>query len=674
MKIKTKLCLALALPAVGLLVLGGARIASDWREVNELHTVQNFADYGVRVSCLIHETQKERGATAGFLGSQGKKFGERLAEQRRLTDAQLAEYRAFLGACDVQAQGAEFAAAIERGSELLTSLEAIREAVDGLNVLAPQAIGYYTKVNAALLEANGKASAATSVGEITARIVSYNAFLKSKERAGIERAVLANTFAQDRFGPGMYEKFTSLVALQAAYLDEFKALATPDDLAFFAETLAAPCVEQVHGFRELAVSRSSEGGFGADAGVWFDTITKKINLLKQVDDELARRLKSHTAKLSASAAAALAWASVLVVSLIAAAAWIGVTSVRSTLRGLRLVTDRVNDIAEGEGDLTRRIEVTPDELGDLAGGFNAFMDKLEGTIRSISHAAHELSAESESLVATAGGMERDADTSRSQTNTIAAAAEEMSSTIRQIASSTDQLSGGIDHVSGSVGDISSAIDEVAARSSESADVANSVNRSVSLSSQRVRELGEAAADIDGVVNLIEEVAEQTNLLALNATIEAARAGEAGKGFAVVATEVKELAHQSAKATTGIRQRVSAMQSGAAETAEAIQDIESSIAQMTQLIAEIDASIHSQSEGVQAIANVMGDSASASAAISTSVHESAEASDEVARGALSIDQTVVETAGAAKRTNDSGRSVAAMAGTLTELTGQFRFRD
>ena len=126
--------------------------------------------------------------------------------------------------------------------------------------------------------------------EITQATVAYYSFLQGKERAGIERAVMSNTFARDNFGPGMLVKFITLVSEQNTYFTNFKAFAHGTNTQFFDQRLQDASVQQVANMRKIALDNKDNGQFGIDSELWFNTITKKINLLKSIEDKLSQDL------------------------------------------------------------------------------------------------------------------------------------------------------------------------------------------------------------------------------------------------------------------------------------------------------------------------------------------------------------------------------------------------
>jgi methyl-accepting chemotaxis protein len=257
--------------------------------------------------------------------------------------------------------------------------------------------------------------------------------------------------------------------------------------------------------------------------------------------------------------------------------------------------EMLRDIAEGEGDLTKRLQVgSKDEVGELAKWFNIFIEKLQSMIKQVSGGVQELNSSSSNLtlisteLATKSSQmnERSLNAASATTQTadnirsIASAVENASARVASVATSADHVSRNMEHIgtatknvssnlnsvaaaseqmSSAVNTIASAIEqmysslnEVAKNSGRCANVTNDASKKAEETSVMVNNLDHAAKEIGDVVELIKGIAAQTNLLALNAAIEAAGAGEAGKGFAVVANEVKELARQTAGATEDIR--------------------------------------------------------------------------------------------------------------------------
>ena len=250
-------------------------------------------------SNLVHETQKERGATAGFIGSKGKKFVAKLPKQRLLTNKKLKIAQDTLGELGRGNLNSEAKMYLKKALVQLDRINIIRDNVDKFSIGGAKAIGYYTNMHAIFINMIGAiAKDATTVHEARDLSAWYN-FIMSKERAGIERAVMSNSFARNKFLPGMQEKFTKLVTAQDGYLVSFQKSANNDMISFYNKTVSGKPVDEVNRMRKIAFETTSIGGFGIDYTYWFDTITAKINLLKKIDDHLSNTLnKSIESQLS----------------------------------------------------------------------------------------------------------------------------------------------------------------------------------------------------------------------------------------------------------------------------------------------------------------------------------------------------------------------------------------
>nr|WP_175652477.1 methyl-accepting chemotaxis protein [Pseudomonas sp. Marseille-P9899] len=238
---------------------------------------------------------------------------------------------------------------------------------------------------------------------------------------------------------------------------------------------------------------------------------------------------------------------------------------RSVTRPILAVSERLRDIASGEGDLTQRLNYTrEDELGQLSGWFNRFLDKLQPVIIQVKESLHEArgTADQSAAIAsqTSGGMQLQ----QREIEQVATAANEMSATAHDVAHNASQAA----HAARGADQATREGLELVAVTRESID---RLAADMDLAMDRVRALAGRSEEIGSVLDVIRAIAEQTNLLALNAAIEAARAGEAGRGFAVVADEVRNLAQRTQVSVEEIRHVIEALQLGTQDVVDAMHE-------------------------------------------------------------------------------------------------------
>jgi methyl-accepting chemotaxis protein len=247
----------------------------------------------VAVTNLVHETQKERGATAGFIGSKGKKFSSILVNQRKSTDEKIAILKSKINKLSKDILNKDAKKYFNKAISSLSNISSIRSQVSSFSIPLKNAISFYTNMNGEFINTIGlSTSSATNTNESRDLTAWYN-FIMSKERAGIERAVMSNTFARNKFLPGIKDKFIKLMTEQSAYLVSFENSATPKVFAFYKKTLKGSAIEEVNRMRKIAKDSNTVGGFGVDSGYWFSQITAKINLLKEIDDHLADEIVTN---------------------------------------------------------------------------------------------------------------------------------------------------------------------------------------------------------------------------------------------------------------------------------------------------------------------------------------------------------------------------------------------
>ncbi len=339
---------------------------------------------------------------------------------------------------------------------------------------------------------------------------------------------------------------------------------------------------------------------------------------------------------------------------------------------IKKLSDMIKDIASGEGDLTKRVEIsTDDEIGEMAYWFNIFMDKLQNIMKSICDNTNILNSSASNLSVISSQMASGAEETASQANAVAAASEELSVSTSNIAAGAEEISLMLNTVAASIEEMTTSISEVAVNTNKAEQVALKVNSRITETCEVINKLGTAAKEIDNIIELINDIADQTNLLALNATIEAARAGEAGKGFAVVANEVKELAKESAKSTDQIKNKVDYIQDSTFKVVESVMEVTKVISELTEISTSIAAAMEEQSSTTGEIANNMGSVNQSSVDISKNIQGVAKGTQEVSINIQGMNQSTRQTASIVDQTNKSVRELAELSSSLQEVVGQFK---
>ena len=650
-----KIALLLAAPIIGFLFVSLETIYTSAVSVTKMTELEQLSKLSTVYSELVHELQKERGATAGYIGSKGTKFVEKLPAQRKLTNSKVAARKSFLA--DNEFSQPEIITLNSTLLNKISQLESIRKQVDQQSIKAGKAIGYYTDLNKHLISISEIIAGLSLDAKITKATVAYYSFIQGKERAGIERAVMSNTFARDNFGPGMLVKFITLVSEQNTYFNNFNAFANTDNKAFYQQQLNNQAVNNVAEMRAVALEKRALGNFGVDSEFWFNTITKKINLLKNIEDKLATGLVSLAQTERDSVQNILIFNLIQSIVLTFVIIFITIKVVKDLKLRVSELKNVMSKVTE-HNDLTVKADLTGDsELGQISNSLNSTLDKFSGAISQITTSSTTLATAAEQTSITCDVNSQSLVKQQDEIGLIAAAVEQLSATVQEVAGNT-QLT------ADSAKDANEQAQNglvVVQKSYQSIDnLAGEINRL----SERITSLHESSKNITNVVDVIKSVAEQTNLLALNAAIEAARAGEQGRGFAVVADEVRTLAQRTQDSTSEIESFISSLQADASSAYDVIETSQNKAAEAVESSKNVETLLDNITNAVNTIFTMTEQ-------VAVAVEEQATVTQDVAQNVVSVEQKSMETTAGATQIATTAKEQAQLAETLQSVATQFK---
>jgi methyl-accepting chemotaxis protein len=571
---------------------------------------------------LVHELQKERGMSAGYIGSKGTMFTSGLKNQRAITDKEVNNLKTFMVDTNYHEHTNK---TTQQLFNSLRQLQTIRQQVDSLNIALSNALGYYTGNNLLILDLNGYLASELEEASSSERFLTLYNIAYAKEQAGIERAVLNNVFASGSFTSALFSRYIELVTKQDTYIKSAYTVATLDyrkELDLFVRSKESLDVQ-----RYRYIAENTENEFNVKANDWFSAATARIDKLKSTEQTLLDETVLYAQENVSSKLRIIIFESIVLILMLAIA-----YAVFSTIKLRSSQSFEINRFmknVDSEKDLTDTVEIiTEDELGVIAKLMNITFANIRADFINFQENAYQ--------------MEQATEQTASATQQSKANLTQLQADISNIASATEEMSVSIKSVTENMLVASDGAERAAKQTINGEEAVKISMQGISQTAIEVAKVGETITelnsrvnDILGMVDVIKSVADQTNLLALNAAIEAARAGEQGRGFAVVADEVRTLAKRTQQSTQEISEVVDVLKTS---SQKAFSSIESGNHQAREAVTnaqQISVILAKIVESIKSVDDVTG-------VIATSTREQSSVIQSINSNVASIDTQARET--------------------------------
>ncbi|MCB9480862.1 MAG: methyl-accepting chemotaxis protein [Desulfobacteraceae bacterium] len=667
LSIGKKIAIIGIIPVLILFFSQSLNINEKLKEMNILKNMKDNIQMQSVSSQLIDHLQKERGRTAVFLNG-GAEFHS-VKKLRKETDSVFENWETARNNSKIEKNKV-----FHETANLQSKLNQIRSKYENQNPdLQPKQVEEYTEVINNLLDMQSEAANAKTAKGFGKKMTSLLVIEIAKENAGLLRANVSSILARNT--AVSEEKFSYIITLNATTntnLDS-PALALSPEIKRELENnkKSHEWIETNKIFNQVLL-KAGTGDFGISPDSFWKPVSKKIddigNIVQKSFDDMDLNIDTAIKQMKFEIIRAFI---ITALTLIITSSFIFFVIV-SIIKNINNIKKSMNEIARGEGDLTKRLPVKgSDELAELAKTFNIFAENMRKMIAEIAESSQTLSDSTTQLSSIATQTANGADESSSSSQNVAMAAKEMNDSAISMSDSMERAANNLNSVASAMEEMSATISEIASNTSQANAQSEDASEKAKGFTEIMKELGLAAAQIGKVTETISDISEQTNLLALNATIEAARAGEAGKGFAVVANEIKELARQTSDATNNISTQISGIQKASQRAETDMETIVKSIYNVNEIVSAIAAAIEEQSSAVSEVSSNLSQSSEYVEDSNSQSQSMSSLSGEIADAINSVSSTVEQIKNGSHKTLETIEEQSVITKKITNQVGKFK---
>ncbi|QFT34582.1 putative diguanylate cyclase YcdT [Labrenzia sp. THAF82] len=375
-----KLALVCWVPVLALIAISAQKIHVEYQAWQRAEAIGEVLNVAPILSDLVHDIQRERGTSAGLVGSRGLAFKQSIKDERSETDADLKRLQATVGTPSGKLAASNFTDPYNGALADLKNLTKIRQEVDALQITVPDIANYYTGIVAQLLEAIEKMKLSVDNAEVLHQISAYIALQHAKEHAGLERAMGAVGFGSGSFEPETYQRFLSLVAQQDNMFSQFRQNAPTEALVLLSKLQHGPLETRVQEYREIA----QQSPYGTSTALvsgkdWWDATTARIDALKSIEDRLSRSLHDWALEACQKAWTSFLTLTAFLVALVAGAALVSLLVYREIQPPIARINSSMASWASDGAIPDLKEAQRRDGIGELARTLNDLRHRLEDT-------------------------------------------------------------------------------------------------------------------------------------------------------------------------------------------------------------------------------------------------------------------------------------------------------